>query len=153
MRVSGISSLALDRPAVEVGQVAQRDRRLLRGTVRVRVTGSPAQGRPDAGDELRHLERLADVVVGARLEADDDVDRVSAGREHHDRRRGLAPDRAAHLEAVETRQHDVEQDEVGAIRPPAIQALDAAAAVVTVVRRAGQGGHLADRGSSSTSRI
>ena len=69
----------------------------------------------DAGDQLLRLERLDDVVVGAGLEADHDVDRVGAGGEHDDRHAGLGPDPAAHLHAVEAREHDVEQDEVGTV--------------------------------------
>jgi hypothetical protein len=88
------------------------------------VTSAP-EGSPDAGHELGHLEGLAKVVVGARFEAHDDVDRVAAGGEHDDRDRGFPPDRAADLETVEPRQHDVEEDEVRGVRPPAFEGHDA----------------------------
>ena len=82
---------------------------------RVGVAGlaaRPADRGPDAGDELRDLERLLDVVVGAGLEPDDDVDRVGARGEHDDRDGRGPADGAADLEAVEARQHHVEQDQV-----------------------------------------
>ena len=65
------------------------------------------------GDELLGLERLDDVVVGTGLQPDDDVDGVALGREHDDRDAGLRPDPAAHLDAVDPGQHDVEQHEIG----------------------------------------
>ncbi len=78
--------------------------------------------RPDARDELLHLERLLDVVVGTGFESDDDIDGVGAGREHDDRHRRGSADRPAHLEAVETRQHHVEQDEIEGLGREPIQA-------------------------------
>ena len=91
----------------------------------VRSATGPTQRRPDAGDELRHLERLLDVVVGAGLEPDHDVDRVGPGGQHHDRDGRRPADRPADLEAVEPRQHDVEQDEVERLRREPVQALAA----------------------------
>ena len=84
-----------------------------------------AERGPDAGDQLRHLERLAHVVVSARLEAHDHVDRVRAGGEHDDGRRGLAADGTAHLETVESGEHDVEQHQVGTVSSPAVQPVGA----------------------------
>jgi hypothetical protein len=77
----------------------------------------------DAGDELRHLEGLGDVVVGAGLEPDDDVDRVGPGGEHHDRHRRGGADRPAHLEPVEAGQHHVEHDRVRPLGAEAGEAL------------------------------
>ena len=68
-----------------------------------------AQAGAQPGDELLGLEGLDDVVVGARLEADDDVDGVGAGGEHDDRQqRPLLAQVATHLQAVEAR-HRVEE--------------------------------------------
>ena len=69
----------------------------------------------DAGKEDREVERLGQVVVGARLEPVQHVVGARARGEQHDRhelpRRAEPPD---HLEPVETGQHDVEEDDVEA---------------------------------------
>ena len=67
----------------------------------------------DAGHELTGAERLGEVVVGADGQADDEVGLGIAGREHQHRDRALALDLAAHVEAVETREHEVEHHQVG----------------------------------------
>ena len=88
-----------------------------RTAVRARLTrpaGPAPQRGADAGDQLGHLERLADVVVGARLETDHDIERVGSRGQHHDRDGRGAADLAGDLEAVHPRQHDVEQHEVDA---------------------------------------
>ena len=56
-------------------------------------------------------------------------------------------DLAADLEAVEPREHDVEQDEVGAVGAPALEAVDAVGGGRDLNPAAPQaeGGHLADR--------
>ena len=46
----------------------------------VRPAARPAQRGADAGDQLGHLERLLDVVVGAGLETDDDIDACRRAR-------------------------------------------------------------------------
>src|SRR5215475_2140950 len=51
--------------------------------LRRRLFSAP-QPSPDPRHELLGLERLDDVVVGARLEADNNVDRVGLCRQHHD---------------------------------------------------------------------
>ena len=70
---------------------------------------------PDPGDQLLGLERLDDVVVGPGLEADDHVDGVALGGEHHDRDAGLGPDLPADVDAVLAGQHQVEQHHVGPV--------------------------------------
>ena len=59
-----------------------------------------------------HLEGFRHVVVGAELEADDDVDGVTTRREHQDREAACASDLSADLEPVELRKHHVEDDQV-----------------------------------------
>ncbi len=70
------------------------------------------QQRPDARRELLRGERLGEVVVGAGLQTGDHVVRVGAGRHHHDRHVARAAQVAAQLEAVDARQHDVDQHDV-----------------------------------------
>src|SRR5690606_1873243 len=71
-----------------------------------------AEQRPDAGGQLLGCEGLGEVVVGARLETRDHVVGVGACGDHDDRDIGRAPDRPAHLEPVDARQHDVDQHDV-----------------------------------------
>jgi len=74
-----------------------------------------AQDGADARQELPRVERLGEVVVGPELEADDLVDVVALGGEHDDgdgRRSGRGPEPAAHLQAVDSGQHHVEQHHV-----------------------------------------
>ena len=67
--------------------------------------------------ELVRAERLRQVVVGADLEADDAVGLLGTGREHDDRnRRRLvrsAADETADLEAVDVRQHEIQDHQIG----------------------------------------
>jgi hypothetical protein len=73
-----------------------------------------AQPGADPGDQFLGRERLGDVVVGAGLQAEDHVDRVGLGRQHHDRDTGFHPDLATDLQPVLAGQHQVEQHQVGA---------------------------------------
>ena len=82
----------------------------------------PAQDRLDPGDERPRVERLRDVVVGAELETDDRVDVVVPGGEHQDRGVAAPPDLAADLEAVELRQHQVEDHEIRVVASMAVEA-------------------------------
>src|SRR3954469_2504875 len=105
------------------GAVAARD------LVRVRVQGevgdderraaarrSAAQQGAQAGEQLLALERLDEVVVGAGVEAlDARLDRVARG-EHQDRHVVGGPQAAGDLDAVDLRQPEVEDHEVGVVR-------------------------------------
>ena len=85
VRVEGMSapSRVTVRPATSIDERAEPE---LRRSVVGGRAGAAERG-ADPGDQLRQVERLADVVVGARLEPDDDVHRVAAGGQHHDRAR------------------------------------------------------------------
>jgi hypothetical protein len=85
--------------------VAQHD--ALRGVV------DPPQHGPDAGDKLAGAERLGHVVVGADRQPDHEVGLVVTGGQHDDRHPPVGLDAPAHLQPVEPRQHEVEDDEVG----------------------------------------
>ena len=64
------------------------------------------------GEQLRHLEWLDQVVVGAELQADDLVHDLAAGGQHQDRRlEALLSQRAADVEPVAAGQHHVQQDQ------------------------------------------
>src|SRR5665647_3789232 len=65
-----------------------------------------------SGDELTWFERLRDVVVGPGLETVDDVSGVGLSGEHDDRNPGVGPDPPADGDAVEARQHEIEQHQV-----------------------------------------
>ena len=72
-----------------------------------------AQPRLDAREQLHHLERLGQIVVGAELQADHLVDHLAA-RGQHDHRRldALLAQVAQHVEAVLPGQHHVEQQQI-----------------------------------------
>jgi len=70
------------------------------------------QQRADTAPELADREGLGDVVVGAELEPEDLVELLAASSEHDDRDVALRAYALADLEAVESREHDVEHDEV-----------------------------------------
>jgi hypothetical protein len=72
-----------------------------------------AQHRAHPCHEFLRAERLGDVVVGAQLEADQLVGLVGAGGQHDDRHRRLAPERTCHIEPIDDRQPEVEDDQVG----------------------------------------
>ena len=75
----------------------------------------PAEHRTNPGDQLPRAERLGHVVVGTELEADERVRLVAARGEHHDRDRRGRAQAARDVEAVEARQAEVEDDQVGVV--------------------------------------
>ena len=85
------------------------------------LDGAAAGERPQAGEQLGERERLREVVVGAAVEPGDAVlDGVARGQ-HQDRRPdAVVAQAAAGLEAVDARQHHVEDDRVvlGGARHP-----------------------------------
>src|SRR5438093_227175 len=101
----------LEAVAVDL-ELADLHVRLLLG-----VAGTGAAGdRADAGEQLARRERLGHVVVGAHLEAEDLVTLLDAAGDHdHGDVLGVRVllEAAADLPAVELRDHDVEQDQVG----------------------------------------
>ena len=60
-------------------------------------------------------------MVGLESGADDYVDGVALGREHHDRDAGLGTNLLAHVDAALARQHEVEQDDV---RPVGVERVE-----------------------------
>ena len=73
-----------------------------------------AQKRLHAGNQLAHGEGLGDVIVRAQLEAENLVHFVALGGQHDDRNirgGGLALQSSAHFHTVDTRQHDVQENQ------------------------------------------
>ena len=124
-------------PAGAEGDAARGRRRAGRRGRRCRGSGrrggrlGAAQHRAHPGQQLAHLERLGQVVVGAELEADDAVDRLARGRQHHqaDARMRLAQP-ARQRQAVLAGHVDVEDGQRRRLhRPPRARAAAASAAV------------------------
>ena len=106
-------------------QVAVPDDPAARGVGEVAV--GPTQQRADPAHQLAQRERLRDVVVRAELQADHLVELVAPRRQEQDRRLGADRAEAAqHLEPVDARQPDVEDDEVGRLGRRELEALLAA---------------------------
>ena len=69
--------------------------------------------RTDAGAQLAQAEWFGDVVVGTRVETENFLGFLRPRRQHDDGRGDAAPAQfAAHLEAIELRQHHVQQHQV-----------------------------------------
>src|SRR5690554_5252857 len=79
--------------------------------------GEPAELRPDAGDQLPHGERLGHVVVGPELEPGDLVGFGVLRREHDDGGVAERSDLPTNVETGHSRKHEVEQNDVGVVRP------------------------------------
>src|SRR4051812_36871968 len=75
--------------------------------------GTAPQQRPDPRQQLLALERLDQVIVGAAVEAGDAVLGLGAGGQHQDRHVAIAAQAPTDLDPVESRQAEVEDDEVG----------------------------------------
>ena len=96
----------VERPAGEAQAVALGARR--------RQAARAAQDAFHARQQLARIEGLAEVVVGAHLDADDAVELLAARGEHDDRQVRARTQIAAQRQAVLARQHDVEHDDVEA---------------------------------------
>ncbi len=66
----------------------------------------------DPRQQLVGAERFGQVVIGAGVQSGDPVDLGGAGGQHDDRDRALPPQLPQELEAVESRHHDIEQEQV-----------------------------------------
>src|SRR5262245_39732593 len=98
------------RPAIDA-KPPELDRRL----ALAHLTLAAAQNGLNAQEELAHAEWLHHVVVRAELEADDAIDLLTFGRQHH---HGNSASRRTFLElltdlrARHVGKHQVEQDEI-----------------------------------------
>jgi hypothetical protein len=93
----------------------------------------PAQHRADARQQFARLEWFGQVIVGTQFKADDAVHRVALGGQHQDRRAGLfagqRTDAAAHVQAVDVREHQVQDHQIGRIGLQAFQPAEAVSGV------------------------
>ena len=82
-------------------------RRILNTMIAMLLAAS--QQRPHPRQQFGEPERFAHIVVGAGVESHHEVDLVGARGQHEDGQRGsLGPDSTAHLEAVDLRESEVE---------------------------------------------
>ena len=74
-----------------------------------------AQHRSHAREQRLMLERLGQIVVGARVQTLDDISRIGFCGDKDDRdrsQRNVLLEYAHHTDAIELRHHDIEQDQV-----------------------------------------
>jgi hypothetical protein len=96
---------------------ALRDRALVRARHRGGLRTS--QNNFDPREQFLDAEGLRDVVVRADPEPDEDVRFLALARHHNDGKRlgtRVGPQATAHLEAVDAREHEVEQHDVVGLR-------------------------------------
>ena len=68
---------------------------------------------PHASQQLGQAEGLGDVVIGPRIQTDDEVGVLTARGEHEDRDgQALGPHLTGHVQAVDVRQSQVQDDDV-----------------------------------------
>ena len=69
--------------------------------------------RPHARQQLGQAEGLGDVVIGSGIQTDDEVGVLATGGEHEDRDgQALGPHLTGHVQAVDIRQPQVQDDDV-----------------------------------------
>ena len=96
------------------------------------TTGSPREARNcrriaecARARQLRHAERLDDIIVGAELEKPHLLGFIGAHRKHDQRHRGPGPQPFEHVGAVHVGQAEIEDDEVGGLQRRRTQRLGA----------------------------
>jgi hypothetical protein len=107
----------VDRPRGEAhfppGRIHRQVTELDRGRVRPLPLPAP-QDRFDARHQFVWVERLGQVIIGAKLQAQDLIDILIPGGQHQDRSRILrSPQTTANLEAIQFREHDVQHNQGG----------------------------------------
>jgi len=91
--------------------------------------GPPTEDGPDPGGQNPGTERLGHVVVGTDFQPGDHIGLLSFGREHDDRHLlvpGVFLQLPGHFQAVDPRQHQIENDQVEAFRTGLLQRVFAA---------------------------
>ena len=89
------------------------NRQVLEGQalIGLRILTAP-QARAHPSHEFLGLEGLGNIIVGTSLETRHDIRGIGTGGQHNDRSVRNPTDRAAHVKAVHTGQHDVQEDQV-----------------------------------------
>jgi len=87
----------------------------------------------EAGEELAGGECLGEIIIGAHLEADDTVGLIAPGGEHEDGDLGTGADAHEDLEAIDAREHHIENDGVEGLREGALDARKAVVLCLDVV--------------------
>ena len=81
----------------------------------------------NAGNQLARIEGLCHIVVGAEFQSQNAVVMFAESREHDNGQIGRAPETAANTDAAFSREHHVENDEIGlALLKPEIHLLSRA---------------------------
>jgi hypothetical protein len=106
-----LRDLARRHVDLDVAGLHQRRRRR-----RQRRGPAAAKRGVDAGEELLDAEGLGHVVVGAEVERPHLVGLRASGRQHDDPHGRALAQLTAQLEAVDARQHEVEQHGIGLAR-------------------------------------
>ena len=114
--------------------------------------GRAAQRGAQAGEQLVHPERLGHVVVGAGVERRDLVGLAVAHRQHDDRHRAPAPQPADHVDAVDAREPEVEDHDVGVVARRELERLLAVGGEVDLVAAGAQVDRRARAGSAARRR-
>ena len=74
----------------------------------------PAQDIAHPGQQFTRFKGFGQVVVGAKLQTQNAVDGIGAGRQHEDGQAALAPQLAAEAESILAGQHQIEDDQIDA---------------------------------------
>src|SRR5271170_2339445 len=85
------------------------------------------QNRANSRHQFPRVERFAEIIIGAQLEAHDPVDIIAAGGEHQDRRFVGSAECAQNIEAADAWQHDVQNHDFKVV---GLQFRESVAAVV-----------------------
>ena len=84
-----------------------------------RVSGmgraGPTKKRANSGRQFFGGKGFGEVIVGASFESGDHIVRIGAGRNHDDRNIARAADRTTQFEAVDTGEHDVDENHIGGL--------------------------------------
>jgi hypothetical protein len=134
-----LERLLVDPGAMGVAVDPERSEAEHRG--RRPLGGLAPENRLHPEEELADAERFDDVVVRAKLEADDAVNLLPLRRHHHDRnvlRRLVALERLADLEPRDVREHEIEKENVGRVGPGELEPLEAGLGNTYVMARLGE---------------